>query len=488
MSYLVNKTDGELLATILDGQTNGSSSSIVLIGKQVTGYGEVQNENFVHIMENFANSIDPANPLAGQLWWNTGNNTMQVFDGSAWRPVSGFTSASTAPIGSYIGDQWWDTTNDQYKIYSGTDWVVVGPTFSKLDGKSGALVENIYDTSLVKHTVIKVYHNGNVTAIINRDSEFTPNVAISGFTTVQPGISFTSSVDAIKLYGTATNSDTLGNLTPSQFLRSDVDATTTGTLSVNGQLNVGQNDEFNATVNGLSQVILKNTANNQDLQIKVTVANSLTTALVVNGASGLITVAANPVDNLGVATKGYVDGVAGTLRDDTSAEILANVAALEVEIAGLRANTVTTNTQVGLLRTSKANISGPAFTGLATAPTVSPGDVSNRIATTAFVANAIDIFDATQIYNGTTHVKANSGTIEFVASGTTTATVTSTGITTSTQVKNTNNTTVATTEYADRGDKNYILNSIRYQPTCYVSDQLPNNSIGSDGDLWFQYQ
>jgi hypothetical protein len=488
MSYLVNKTDGELLATILDGQTNGSASSIVLIGKQVTGYGEVQNENFVHIMENFANTIDPAHPLAGQLWWNTATKTMQVFDGTNWRPVTGFTSSLTAPANSYIGDQWWDKTNDQYKIFNGTDWVLVGPSYSKLDGKSGALVETVYDTGLTKHTVIKVYHNGNVTAIINRDAEFTPNVAISGFTTVQPGISFTSAVDAIKLYGTATNSDTLGNLTPSQFLRSDMDSTTTGTLSVNGQLNVGQNNEFNASVNGLSQVVLKNTANNQDLEIKVTVANALTSALVVSGTNGLVYVAAAPVDALGVATKGYVDSINAEIRVDTTNAIASNVAVLDAEIVSLRANAVVTNTTLNNVRVFKANVASPAFTGNVTAPTPTSGDVSNKVATTAFVATAIDIFDPTKIYNGTTNVKANNSSIDLVAAGITSATVTSNGIVTATRPQNDNDTFAATTEYADRGDKNFVLNSVKYQPTCYVSDQVPSNSIGTDGDLWFQYQ
>jgi hypothetical protein len=488
MSYLVNKTDGELLATILDGQTNGSASSIVLIGKQVTGYGEVQNENFVHIMENFANTVDPSHPLAGQLWWNTDNNTMQVFDGSTWRPVTGFTSSVTMPSGSYVGDQWWDKVNDQYKVFNGTDWLVVGPAFSKLDGKSGALVENIYDSGATKHTIIKVYHNGDVTAIINRDTEFTPNVAISGFTTVKPGISFTNSVDAIKFYGTATNADTLGNLTPSQYLRSDVDATTTSTLSVNGQLNVGQNNEFNVAANGLSQVVLKNTANNQDLQIKVTVASALHTALVVSGTDGLVTVSANPVDSLGVATKGYVDGAITTLRDDTSAEILANVATIESELNSIRANATSTNSTLTQVRNNKANIAGPTFTGAPSAPTPTSGDNSTRLATTAFVSSAISIFDPTQIYNGTTNVTANASDIVLTASGVQSATVTSTGITTVTQSQNSNNLFVATTAYADRGDKNFVLNATKYQPTCYVSDQLPDNGVGSDGDFWFQYQ
>lgn len=488
MAYLVNKTDGELLTTILDGQTNNTSSSLVLIGKQVTGYGELSNENLIHLLENFANAIDPVHPLAGQLWWNTVTNAMQVFDGTTWRPSSGFTSAAAQPSSSYVGDQWWDQVNDQYKVYSGTEWVVVGPAYSKLDSKTGALVENVYDTSLGKHTVIKVYHNGNVTAILSRDAQFTPNVAIGGFTTVHPGISFTSAVDAIKLYGTATNSDTLGNIAPGQFLRSDVDATTTASLTVNGHLTVGQNSEFAVIVNGASQVTLENTANNQDINIKVTVATVLRSAIVVDGATGLVRVAADPVDALGVTTKQYTDALVSAARVDTTNQIAANVATLNNDIATTQYNLGVANTNINNIRIFKANTASPIFSGVVIAPTPAVGDHSSRVATTAFVATAISDFDTTRIYNYSSAVKVNLDTIDLVAFGTYAATVTSTGITTITQPQNDSSTLVATTAYSDRGDKNFVRNSTKYQPTCYVSDQLPDNGVGADGDFWFQYQ
>ena len=334
MAYLVNKTDGTLLTTILDGQTDSTSSSIVLIGKQVANYGEIQNEDFIHILENFSNSIDPANPLEGQLWWNKSTNVMNVFDGSQWRPVTGMTSGNTTPTNSYVGDQWWDTTNDQYKIWNGTQWTVVGPAFSKLDGVSGAIVETVYDTLANKHIIVSLYHNGNRTSIFSRDAEFTPNVALPGFTSIKTGASFSSEVGAIKFHGTATNADTLGNLTPGQFLRSDVDDTTTGSLTVKGQFNVGDNNELSAFSNGLGQVVLQNNSVNDDIIVKVNIANILTTAITVNGTTGLVTVRSAPTDSLGIATKGYTDSLVNVLRTDTGNYLAANVLTLNNKIDG----------------------------------------------------------------------------------------------------------------------------------------------------------
>lgn len=487
MAYLVNKSNGELLATILDGQTNSVDSSIVLIGKQVTNYGELQNENFVHILENFANSTDPGSPLAGQLWWNTSTKTMQVFDGTLWRPATGFTSANTTPSNSYIGDQWYDTINEQYKVYSGSQWLTVGPAYSALDGTSGAIVENVYDTSLVKHTVVKVYHNGNVTAIISRDAAFTPNVTIGGFTTVRPGISFTANVDAIKYYGTATNSDTLGNLTPSQFLRSDVDTVGTGRLTIENQVDIGQNSELNISVNGLGQVIFKNIVLNQDTIFRANVGGILQSALTIQGADGRIVLAHDPVDDLGAVTKQYHDNGITTLRSDVNDYFTINVAALNNSITTVQANLTASNVRIADLETLKAPLSSPVLTGVPTVPTAPSGTSNLQIASTEFVSNAISIFDPTEIYNGSSKVHVNSSNVVVTVSSTTVATITNNGIETITQAASDGSTKTATTAYVDRGDKNFVRNSTKYQPTCYVSTQVPDNNVGSDGDFWFQY-
>ncbi len=489
MAYLVNKTDGTLLTTILDGQTDSTSSSIVLIGKQVTNYGEIQNEDFIHILENFSNSIDPANPLEGQLWWNKSTNVMNVFDGSQWRPVTGMTSGNTTPTNSYVGDQWWDTTNDQYKIWNGTQWTVVGPAFSKLDGVSGAIVETVYDTLANKHIIVSLYHNGNRTSIFSRDAEFTPNVALPGFTSIKTGASFSSEVDAIKFHGTATNADTLGNLTPGQFLRSDVDDTTTGSLTVKGQFNVGDNNELSAFSNGLGQVVLQNNSVNDDIIVKVNIANILTTAITVNGTTGLVTVRSAPTDSLGIATKGYTDSLVNVLRTDTGNYLAANVLTLNNKIDGVQANVTGANVAIANLNTVKAPLNSPALTGVPTTPTAPAGTANTQVASTAFVASAISAFDTSKIYSSaSTFVKTYTSNVQTVINNTVVSTAKSTGIETITQPAGDNSTKVSTTNYVDRAIKNFVINGSNYQPTCYVSNLPPDNGVGSDGDFWFQYR
>jgi hypothetical protein len=86
MAYYVNKTDGTAII-VLDGTKDTSSTSLTLFGRLVQNYGDATNENFVHLLENFALSTEPANPITGQLWFDTTVNNIKHYDGTSWVPV-----------------------------------------------------------------------------------------------------------------------------------------------------------------------------------------------------------------------------------------------------------------------------------------------------------------------------------------------------------------------------------------------------------------
>jgi hypothetical protein len=56
MSYSINRWNGTSLKTVADG-TVDTSYDIKLIGKSYAGYGQAQNENFVHQLS------------SSQWWW-----------------------------------------------------------------------------------------------------------------------------------------------------------------------------------------------------------------------------------------------------------------------------------------------------------------------------------------------------------------------------------------------------------------------------------
>ena len=81
-SYNVLKSDGTTLTTVTDGVVNSTAASIKFIGRTIVDYGQDIAENQVHIMENFANTVQPSNPVAGQLWWDTSIDVLKVHDGA----------------------------------------------------------------------------------------------------------------------------------------------------------------------------------------------------------------------------------------------------------------------------------------------------------------------------------------------------------------------------------------------------------------------
>jgi hypothetical protein len=118
---------------------------------------------------------------------------------------SAFASATTPSVASE-GDLWLDTTNEQVKVYANGGWLVVGPLYTQSQGVTGAIPVTITDTSNVEHTVVYLYAGDSVVGIISKDSVFQPNVAISGFSNIAPGINLSTLIGAdVPLFtGTAT--------------------------------------------------------------------------------------------------------------------------------------------------------------------------------------------------------------------------------------------------------------------------------------------
>lgn len=299
MAYTINLTDGSIFATIADGTIN-TSSSMTLVGKNYAGYGEFLDENFIHLLENSSNTTAPGAPLTGQIWWDSGNGILNVYNGSTWKRIGGATASASAPSGatSETGDLWYDTTNAQLKVYTGTAWLLVGPAFTAGTGTTGAIVDTIVDNTAVSHVVIKFFVEDSVVAIMSKDATFTPQAAITGFTTVRPGMTMATSVGGQTplFQGTATDSQLLDGIDSTGFLSATSNDTTSGTLGIlnDSGLTVGVDQDAKLSVSGAGVVTLANQTSNQNMTFSVNVGGVPTTALTIFGANG--TVAGNQVN------------------------------------------------------------------------------------------------------------------------------------------------------------------------------------------------
>jgi len=213
MSYTVNKSNSSASPnqyTVQDGVVN-TQTDLSFIGKGYAGYGEVIAENFLHLMENFANTTAPTKPVQGQLWYDSATSRLKVYSGTVFVPSGGNVPyQSTEPTAPAQGDIWIDSDTGQMYYYNGATSILVGPP-SSTGTTNGFTYDVIVDSSDVSQNITKWFNDGNLIAIISED-EFTPKATLSGFATIKKGITLTTAISGTKFAGTATDSDALGGV------------------------------------------------------------------------------------------------------------------------------------------------------------------------------------------------------------------------------------------------------------------------------------
>jgi hypothetical protein len=254
--YVINKTDGNIAATVNDGVIDTSQTDITLVGKNYLAYGEVINENFVKMLENFANTTPPTRPLTGELWYDTAKKKLFVYNDldGLYKTLNVVTVQGSAPSTNITGDLWYDSVNAQLKFWNGAAWQVITPIYTSSQGISGPVVETITSNVSTSHVVTKLYNGGSIVAVLAEES-FTPSSPIPNF-----GLSLSEGLNLSNtaiVNGTVTNSQRLANLLPASFMRTDQNTSTTGTITVtnNGGLILGAIADLDIKIDGNGTVI-----------------------------------------------------------------------------------------------------------------------------------------------------------------------------------------------------------------------------------------
>jgi len=269
MAYQVNKTDGTVVATVADGQIDTQSTDLTLIGKNYSGFGEALNENFIKLLENFSSTTRPTSPIRGQIWFDSSEQKLKVYSGTAFVPVSSATIASTQPTTLGIGDLWYNDTDEQLFFYDGSEVVLLAPAYSASQGKSGLEVQSILDTLNQTRVITLLYNNDILLGIFAKDS-FTPKNAITGFTgSIVPGFN-AGSLAGIKFDVTCTNAEQLGGAVANTYVRKDTANSIEGQLRITTDLGVviGSAGQANITVSS-GNVLITNSASDRNLTIGV---------------------------------------------------------------------------------------------------------------------------------------------------------------------------------------------------------------------------
>jgi len=182
MTYRINKTDGNQLVDLPDGTFDTDTTSITLIGRNVTSFGEAINENLVKLLENFASASAPENALKGQLWYDTGSGRLNVYDGNTFRSAGGPVISPRTPQDLVAGDLWLNNDTNQLWFYDGSDLVLAGPIYTNQQGSTGFVVETILDNFNRSHVISKLVVSNVLLGIFSRD-QFTPALPIAGYST-----------------------------------------------------------------------------------------------------------------------------------------------------------------------------------------------------------------------------------------------------------------------------------------------------------------
>jgi len=296
MAYTVNKTDGSVVTTIVDG-TIDNTTSLTLFGKSYSGFGELLNEDLVKLLENSASTSSPIAPLTGELWFDTSTKQIKVYDGSSFKPTGGAKSQSSAPSSPSSGDLWTDSSNNQLYFYTGSAWQLVGPLYTSGQTLSGWKIETI-NNSLGVAKVISSMYNGNQRVAILSTETFTPASPPTGFAEIYAGITLNSTLGAkfagttdsasyVDISGTTNTSATL--IAGGNFLRSDTADTTTGRITILSDegLVLGASSDLELTVSGINSTI-RNTSTNGNLNLGINYGGDPRTPIVLDGTNNRV--------------------------------------------------------------------------------------------------------------------------------------------------------------------------------------------------------
>lgn len=140
--YTLNRTDSNLTPITVDQNVTKQQAGLTWVGQYHSRFGEIQNTNFLRLLENFAGPNIPGinddqglafDAVLGQLWFSTNdpdhldkqilkiyNNNVDTGTGG-WKRIEVIIDA-TEPATQTEGEIWYNPTINTFSLSRGTRW------------------------------------------------------------------------------------------------------------------------------------------------------------------------------------------------------------------------------------------------------------------------------------------------------------------------------------------------------------------------------
>jgi hypothetical protein len=428
MAYTIIKSDGSVLTDILDNSIDKKSSSLTLVGKSTQNYGLEFNQNFIKLLENFANTTAPKSPIKGQIWYDTSEEKIKIYNGSIFREPNR-PQVSTVQPELTSGDIWIDSLRRQLYFNDGQGTILAGPSYTAQQGISGHEIVDIKDTNNAIKTIIK-FKIGNVLLGVFSKEAFTPNYAsdppsgllkkegmrddadisksngvtlIKGFTPA-----FAKTGEDIKFYITAKNAENLldpdGNIiSVNNFVQKNRVNFLTQTMNIanNIPLTLGASNNVTVQFDGPNSIV-KNQRINDNFIIQVTDISTTNNAIFIEASNSRVGIyESNPLATLDI--NGNIN-IRGDLVSNYNSIGIFNTGVSTINIGGAASNigigytTGTTTIKSNLVAQKNIEANGGSITSSKTS-----FDLLNTTVTTINLGGA-----ATNINIGSDNANTNA--------------------------------------------------------------------------------
>lgn len=346
MSYFVNKTDGTAIV-VLDGTKDTTSTSLTLFGRLVQNYGDQTNENFVHLLENFALDSSPANPIKGQLWYDTNVNNIKAYSGTNWITVGS----------EIVGNV--DLTGN----------LIIGPNNFEIKDITGDV------------TINNQANNGNISLFANVNGTSTNVLTMNG----SSGL-ITVLANATNNFGIPTNVYLNSEIQNARYAATVALSTNVAVINANLTARIGEENQLRANLTAANaQIALRDTINRVD---------SINTAIYTALTGNVETLTGNIL-----FARAQTVAVENAMLSNISI-VDANVTAANANITALsnRLDSVNLAQSTALVANinTKADIVSPTLSGTPVAPTAAFGANTSQIATTEYVMTRAVFWDGSR--------------------------------------------------------------------------------------------